>query len=57
MARSAESAALGQVLDCPEDVDRALDRARSAGARILKDPQDAAYGGYHGYFADAATPY
>ena|SRR5438552_19066998 len=43
---------LGHIVDTPEAVDAAIERARAAGAQILKDPQDAAYGGYHGYFAD-----
>lgn len=29
-----------------------VDRARAAGAAILKEPQRAAFGGYHAYFAD-----
>lgn len=29
-----------------------IERARAAGARILKEPQDVFWGGYHGYFAD-----
>jgi len=33
-------------------VDRALERARRAGATILKPAQDAFWGGYSGYFAD-----
>jgi catechol 2,3-dioxygenase-like lactoylglutathione lyase family enzyme len=43
---------LGHIVDTPDEVDAAIERARAAGAQILKDPQDAAYGGYHGYFAD-----
>jgi predicted lactoylglutathione lyase len=26
--------------------------ARRAGATVLKEPQEAAFGGYHGFFAD-----
>lgn len=29
-----------------------VDRARAAGATILKEPQRAAFGGFHAYFAD-----
>ncbi|SOH94412.1 hypothetical protein SAMN06273572_104111 [Monaibacterium marinum] len=29
-----------------------LDRARAAGARIVKPPQDTPWGGHHGHFAD-----
>lgn len=29
-----------------------LDRARAAGARIVKSPQDTPWGGHHGHFAD-----
>ena len=36
------------------EVDRVLDDAEHAGARILKPAQPAAWGGYHGYFADPA---
>jgi uncharacterized glyoxalase superfamily protein PhnB len=35
-----------------EEVDAVLDRARKAGARILKPAEDAFWGGYSGYFAD-----
>lgn len=34
------------------EVDAVTARARAAGARILKQPQDAFWGGYHAYFAD-----
>ncbi|MGV9563520.1 VOC family protein [Streptomyces sp. NPDC003480] len=43
---------LAQNVDSPAEVDEAMQRARAAGARILKEPQRAAFGGYHGYFAD-----
>jgi uncharacterized protein len=43
---------LGQVVETKRDVDEVIELARSAGAAILKEPQDAAFGGYHGYFAD-----
>lgn len=35
-----------------EDVDKVIEKARSAGAKIVKEPQDVFWGGYHGYFAD-----
>lgn len=43
---------LAQNLGSPEQVDAAMHRARAAGATVLKPPQRAAFGGYHGYFAD-----
>ncbi|MFE9132597.1 VOC family protein [Streptomyces sp. NPDC007355] len=43
---------LAQNLSSPAAVDAAVQRARAAGATILKEPQRAAFGGYHGYFAD-----
>jgi uncharacterized protein len=46
------SFALAQNLHSPAEVDVAIQRARAAGATILKEPQRAAFGGYHGYFAD-----
>lgn len=39
-------------LSCKEDVDALIEAAKSAGARILKAPQDVFWGGYHAYFAD-----
>lgn len=35
-----------------EDVDKVIELARSAGAKIVKEPQDVFWGGYHAYFAD-----
>jgi hypothetical protein len=52
IARNDGGFSLGQVVDTKRDVDRAIERARAAGAVIIKEPQDAAFGGYHGYFAD-----
>ena|SRR5437868_1766059 len=43
---------LAQNLASPAEVDAAMRLARAAGATILKEPQRAAFGGYHGYFAD-----
>ncbi len=39
-------------LASPEEVDRAMARAASAGARTLRKPETAFWGGYTGYFAD-----
>lgn len=38
----------------PAEVDAALAAAERAGATIVKPAQRAAWGGYHGYFADPA---
>jgi hypothetical protein len=35
-----------------EEVDEVIALARSAGARIVKEPRDVFWGGYHAYFAD-----
>jgi hypothetical protein len=35
-----------------DEVVAILDRAKSAGARIVKEPQDTFWGGFSGYFAD-----
>jgi predicted lactoylglutathione lyase len=35
-----------------EEVIAIIERARSAGGRILKEPQDTFWGGFGGYFAD-----
>ncbi|MHB8381491.1 MAG: VOC family protein [Candidatus Binataceae bacterium] len=35
-----------------EEVDRVLDLAVSAGAKLVKPPRATAWGGYSGYFAD-----
>jgi len=36
----------------PADVDRLIQAAASAGATVVKPPQPAAFGGYHGHVAD-----
>ncbi len=47
------SFSLGHNVDSPEEVDQVIERARAAGATILKEPKDAPlFGGYHAYFAD-----
>lgn len=35
-----------------EEVGEAVERARAAGAKIIKEPQEAFWGGYHAYFSD-----
>lgn len=35
-----------------EAVDRATERVRAAGGTVVKEPQRAAFGGYHAYVAD-----
>ncbi len=47
------SFSLGHNVDSRQEVDEVIDRARRAGAKILKEPQDAPlFGGYQGYFSD-----
>lgn len=47
------SFSLGHNVASREEVDEVIERARAAGAAILKEPQDAPlFGGYQGYFAD-----
>jgi uncharacterized glyoxalase superfamily protein PhnB len=36
----------------PAEVDAAFDKAKAAGAKILRHPEKTDYGGYRGYFAD-----
>jgi catechol 2,3-dioxygenase-like lactoylglutathione lyase family enzyme len=38
----------------PDEVRQVVATAEAAGARVLKAPQPAAFGGFHGYFADPA---
>jgi len=45
---------LAQTVDSPAAVDAVVEQARAAGARVLKEPQRADFGGYHAYFADPA---
>ena len=35
-----------------EEVHKVIEEARSAGARVIKEPQDVFWGGYSGYFED-----
>jgi uncharacterized protein len=43
---------LSQNVDSPHDVDRVVSAAEGAGATIMKTPQYASFGGYHGHFRD-----
>ncbi len=43
---------LAQNLESKEAVDRAMDMALAAGAKLLKKPEEVFWGGYSGYFAD-----
>ena len=43
---------LAQTLRSEAEVDRLMAHAENIGATILKSPQRAFWGGYHGYFAD-----
>lgn len=45
---------LAHNVESPAAVRAVMERAQAAGARIVKPAQDAAFGGYHGYFADPA---
>lgn len=51
-ATAGTSFTLAQNVDSPAAVDTVMASARAAGATVLKEPQRAAFGGYHGYFAD-----
>ena len=39
-------------VDKREKVDEVIELVRSAGGRIVKEPQEVFWGGYHAYFAD-----
>ena len=43
---------LRNLLSDKEDVDSVIELVRSAGGRIVKEPQDTFWGGYHAYFSD-----
>jgi catechol 2,3-dioxygenase-like lactoylglutathione lyase family enzyme len=43
---------LSRNVDSPADVDETVRQAVAAGATLVKAPQTAAFGGYHGHFAD-----
>jgi uncharacterized protein len=44
--------ALSHNVPSRNEVDPLMERAASAGAKILKPPKEASWGGYSGYFAD-----
>ena len=39
-------------MDTKEKVDEVIELVRKSGGRIVKEPQDVFWGGYHAYFAD-----
>lgn len=43
---------IGHNVASRDEVDKVINLARAAGARIVKTPQDTFYGGYAGYFED-----
>ena len=43
---------LSHNVDNPDAVDAVVNSAVRAGAELVKPPQRAAFGGYHGHFAD-----
>ena len=43
---------LAHNVDSKDDVIAIIKRAKSAGARVMKEPQDTFWGGFSGYFAD-----
>src|SRR3954470_21517051 len=49
-ALSTRGTVLSHNVDSPAAVDRLVDAAARAGAAVLKAPQPAAFGGYHGHF-------
>lgn len=46
------SMSLAQILPTEEDVVSVVAKAKAAGAKVLKEPQHADFGGFHGYFED-----
>ena len=44
--------ALAHNVASPEEVDRVIDQARAAGARISREPDETFWGGYSGVFVD-----
>jgi catechol 2,3-dioxygenase-like lactoylglutathione lyase family enzyme len=54
LAGSPAPMSLAQIVETEDEVVRTLERAKAAGAEILKTPQKAEFGGFHGYFADPA---
>ncbi|MCB0219640.1 MAG: VOC family protein [Chrysiogenetes bacterium] len=50
--KGAPSTALAHNVGSREEVDALIETARTAGARITKEPAETFWGGYSGYFAD-----
>ena len=46
------SVSLAHNVNSRDEVRAVIDQARRAGARIVKEPQDTAWGGFVGYFSD-----
>ena len=46
------SMSLAQIVETEPEVLEILEQAKAAGGTVLKEPQHAAYGGFHCYFAD-----
>jgi uncharacterized glyoxalase superfamily protein PhnB len=46
------SLSLAKNVSTPDEVDAVVEVAAIAGATVVKRPRAAAFGGYHGYFAD-----
>jgi hypothetical protein len=44
--------AIAHNVSSPEKVDAIVAEAKAAGATVVKEPQDATWGGYHAYFTD-----
>lgn len=51
-ATTAPAISLGHNVSSRAEVDEVMEQARRAGARIIKEAQDAFWGGYSGYFQD-----
>lgn len=43
---------MGYFVNSGKEVDKIMEKAKKAGAKITKPPQNAFWGGYHGYFQD-----
>jgi len=57
-APAVQNVTLSHNVGSPAEVDAIMAEVAQAGATILKEPQQADWGGYHGYFADpAGTPW
>jgi uncharacterized glyoxalase superfamily protein PhnB len=48
---------LAQIVDGEGDVDRVVDELVAAGATLIKAPEHAEWGGYHGFVRDPAGYY